>query len=78
MARRRGPWCRNTVGKFLPGLGRAMERLEGKRALPSVMFILEFPSLEQAKAWYNDPEYAHMIHLRQTGDRLRLPDIQQT
>jgi uncharacterized protein (DUF1330 family) len=31
------------------------------------MFILEFPSLEQAKAWYNDPEYAHMIHLRQTG-----------
>jgi uncharacterized protein (DUF1330 family) len=31
------------------------------------MFLLEFPSLEQAKAWYNDPEYAHMIQLRQTG-----------
>jgi uncharacterized protein (DUF1330 family) len=44
-----------------------MERLEGNRELPSVLFILEFPSLEQAKAWYNDPEYVQMIHLRQTG-----------
>jgi uncharacterized protein (DUF1330 family) len=31
------------------------------------MFILEFPSVEQAKAWYNDPEYAELIDLRQTG-----------
>jgi uncharacterized protein (DUF1330 family) len=53
-------------GKILAGAGSALERLEGKRALPSVLFILEFPSLEQAKAWYNDPEYAHMIQLRQT------------
>ena len=29
--------------------------------------ILEFPSVEAAKAWYNDPEYAPMIKLRQTG-----------
>ena len=56
-----------TWGKVLAGAGSAMERLEGQRALPSVMILLEFPSLEQAKAWYNDPEYAHMIHLRQTG-----------
>src|SRR5438034_8769515 len=49
------------------GAGSTLERLEGKGQLPSVMFLLEFPSLEQAKAWYNDPEYAHMIHLRQTG-----------
>jgi uncharacterized protein (DUF1330 family) len=31
------------------------------------MFLLEFPSLEQAKAWDYDPEYAHMMHVRQTG-----------
>jgi uncharacterized protein (DUF1330 family) len=31
------------------------------------MFILEFPSAEQAKSWYNDPEYAQMIQLRQSG-----------
>ena len=54
-------------GKILAGAGSAMERLEGNREPPSVLFILEFPSLEQAKAWYNDPEYAHMIQLRQTG-----------
>jgi len=54
-------------GKVLAGAGSALGRIEGKGQLPSVMFLLEFPSLEQAKAWYNDPEYAHMIHLRQTG-----------
>ena len=54
-------------GKILAGAESALERLEGNRALPSVLFILEFPSLEQAKAWYNDPEYVQMIHLRQTG-----------
>ena len=53
-------------GKILAGAGSAMERLEGKRALPSVLFF-EFPSLEHAKAWYNDPEYVQMIQLRQTG-----------
>jgi uncharacterized protein (DUF1330 family) len=64
---RAGALVQKHGGKILTGAGSAMERLEGKRALPSVLFILEFPSLEQAKAWYNDPEYAHMIQLRQTG-----------
>jgi uncharacterized protein (DUF1330 family) len=31
------------------------------------LFILEFPSLAQAKAWYNDPAYAELIDLRQSG-----------
>ena len=31
------------------------------------MFILEFPSVEQAKAWYNDPAYVELIDLRQSG-----------
>jgi len=47
--------------------GATLERLEGKGLLLSVMFLVEFPSLEQVKAWHNDPEYAHMIHVRQTG-----------
>jgi uncharacterized protein (DUF1330 family) len=59
-------------GKVIAGPGYTIERLEGKAPQPkgpqpSVMFILEFPSAEQAHAWYNDPEYAHLIHLRQTG-----------
>jgi uncharacterized protein (DUF1330 family) len=29
--------------------------------------VLEFPSMAQARSWYNDPEYAPLIKLRQTG-----------
>jgi uncharacterized protein (DUF1330 family) len=54
-------------GKVIAGVGYTVEQLEGKAPLPSVMFILEFPSAAQAKAWYNDPEYTDMIQLRQTG-----------
>jgi uncharacterized protein (DUF1330 family) len=54
-------------GKILAGARYTLERLEGKQPLPSVMFILEFPSAAQAKAWYNDPAYAALIGLRQTG-----------
>ena len=54
-------------GKMLAGAGGALERLEGDRALPSVLFLLEFLSLEQAKAWDNDPAYVPLMHVRQTG-----------
>ena len=54
-------------GKVIAGAGYALERLEGKQPLTSVMFILEFASTEQGKEWYNDPEYAQLIALRQTG-----------
>jgi uncharacterized protein (DUF1330 family) len=53
-------------GKFLVRRGK-MERLEGKQELPNVVVVIEFPSAERAKAWYNDPDYAPMIKLRQTG-----------
>lgn len=43
------------------------ESLEGDGKIPNTFVILEFPSVEAAKAWYNDPEYAPMIKLRQTG-----------
>ena len=56
-------------GKYLVR-GGAMERLEGIGQLPSVMVVLEFPSMAQAKAWYHDPEYAPLIKLRQTGSDL--------
>ena len=32
--------------------------------------IIEFATMEQARAWYNDPEYAPLIRLRQRGSRL--------
>ena len=58
-------------GKFISRRGK-MERLEGKESLPSVMVVIEFPSMEQAKAWYNDPDYAPLIKLRQTGSDAEL------
>ena len=56
-------------GKVLAPVGSGVELLEGKVKLPTNVVILEFPSKEQAKAWYNDPEYGPMIKLRQTGDQ---------
>ena len=56
-------------GKYLVR-GGAMERLEGEGDLPSAVVMLEFPTMEQAKAWYNDPDYAPMIQLRQSGSDL--------
>ena len=54
-------------GKVLVGSGAAMETLEGEEKWPSTIIVLEVPSMEQAKAWYHDPEYAPLIKLRQTG-----------
>ena len=54
-------------GKVIVGPGCTIERLEGRQPLPNAMFILEFPSVEQAKAWYHDPAYAELIDLRQSG-----------
>src|SRR4029434_1761047 len=54
-------------GKVIVGPGCSIERLEGRQPLPNAMFILEFPSLAQAKAWYNDPAHAALIDLPQSG-----------
>jgi uncharacterized protein (DUF1330 family) len=50
--------------------GGKMEVLEGTAPLPSAIVVLEFPSMEQARAWHNDPEYAPLIRLRQSGSDL--------
>jgi uncharacterized protein (DUF1330 family) len=54
-------------GRVLAPFGSKVEALEGNAKLPTNVVILEFPSKEQAKAWYNDPEYAPLIKLRQAG-----------
>lgn len=43
-------------GKYIARGGRT-ETLEGHWT-PGRLVILEFPSIEQAKAWLNSPEYA--------------------
>ena len=44
--------------------GGAAETLEGDWS-PGRVVIVEFPSAEQAKAWWNSPEYAPAKELRQ-------------
>ena len=58
-------------GKFIVR-GGAKERLEGSGKLPVNIVVIEFPSVEQAKGWYNDPDYAPLIKLRQSGSDAEL------
>jgi uncharacterized protein (DUF1330 family) len=52
-------------GKFIVRGGR-VEMLEGSW-LPTRFVIVEFPSVERAKAWWNSPEYAPAKKLRQAS-----------
>ena len=50
-------------GRFI-ARGGATETLEGVWR-PQRLVIIEFPSLERARAWYHSPEYAPAKELRQ-------------
>lgn len=52
-------------GRYLVRGGK-MEPLEGEPPLPRIV-VLEFPSLEQAKAWYSSEEYSPLIKIRQSA-----------
>lgn len=56
-------------GRYIARGGRA-ERLEGSVAINRVV-VLEFPSYDHAKGWYDSPEYRAALAIRQecsTGD----------
>lgn len=57
-------------GRFLARGGRS-EALEGDWA-PKRLVIIEFPSVEQAKAWADSPEYAPAKRLRQMASKSNL------
>ena len=52
--------------------GGEMDVVEGTTPAARVMVVIEFPSLENARAWYNDPDYAPLIKLRQTGSEAEI------
>jgi uncharacterized protein (DUF1330 family) len=54
-------------GRFLARGGQT-ETLEGTWS-PKRLVILEFPSVAQAKAWVNSPEYAPAKRVRQKASR---------
>ncbi|PRY12784.1 uncharacterized protein (DUF1330 family) [Pontibacter ummariensis] len=59
-----------TPGSLVPYEGRFVVRGGKTEALegdwqPSRLVMLEFPSVERAKAWWNSPEYAKAKSMRQ-------------
>ena len=49
-------------GRYL-ARGGEIELLEGTWE-PRTIIIVEFPSLDQARAWYRSPEYAFALEMR--------------
>lgn len=39
---------------------------------PQAVVMLEFPSLDEAKAWYHSPDYQEALKLRQAGSCCRV------
>ncbi len=56
-------------GRLLAG-GGPREVLEGAPPNADAVIIIEFPSMDHAKAWYGDLEHAPLVALRQTGSTL--------
>jgi uncharacterized protein (DUF1330 family) len=52
-------------GRYLTRLGE-VQVLEGSWN-PNMIVIVEFPNLEQARAWYRSPEYAFALEVRDTA-----------
>jgi uncharacterized protein (DUF1330 family) len=51
--------------------GGAMTVLEGDWS-PERVVVLEFPTIEDAKAFYHSPEYGHAREVRAEGARLNM------
>ena len=56
-------------GKFLVR-GGAIQALEG--SAPNGLVVIEFPNADQARAWYNSPEYQPLVAIRQRCADTRL------
>ncbi|MBD1398854.1 DUF1330 domain-containing protein [Pontibacter sp. JH31] len=57
-------------GKFIVR-GGAAELLEGEQE-PNRMVVLEFPTMEKAKAWWSSEEYAPAKAIRQSASTTRM------
>jgi uncharacterized protein (DUF1330 family) len=64
-----GPTSAQYGGKYLARGGK-VEILEGEW-LPKRCVVIEFPSVEQAKAWWNSQEYAGPRAIRQSAAKSR-------
>lgn len=56
-------------GRYRTVRNYRVETLEGDWLPPHGIVILEFPTFEDAKAWYYSPDYAPLRAERMAGDR---------
>jgi uncharacterized protein (DUF1330 family) len=47
--------------------GGPVELVEGERNSARKFVIVEFPTMERARAWYRSPEYAQALKVRATA-----------
>ena len=73
---RNGPLLQKYGGRIL-ARGKPAVILEGEHPSVDAIVVVEFPSVAQAEAWYNDPEYQPLIELRQTGAEVDFMILQQ-
>ena len=59
-------------GRYLVRSDGAWEVLEGKAPSATAFTVLEFPSMEIARAWHSDPDYTPFIKLRRQHSELDL------
>ena len=69
-----GPTVVKHGGRLLVGNG-AREVLEGSWT-PNELIIIEFPSMQELKDWYNSEEYRPLIDLRKAAARSNLIAIE--
>ncbi len=56
-------------GRFLVQGGNPTQ-IEGDEATPDAAIVLEFPDRESALGFWNSPEFAPLVQLRQTGSHM--------
>lgn len=64
------PTVQKYAGRFLVRGGRS-ELVEGDKQ-PERTVVLEFPSMEKLKEWYNSPEYQELAAIRQRHSRTEM------
>lgn len=61
-------------GKYLARGGELLH-LEGESTVPRLV-VLEFSSLETARAWYESPEYQHAKQAREGGAQMQMVAVE--
>lgn len=69
-----GPALAKAGGRYI-ARGGEMASLEGGWE-PGRLVIVEFPTLEAAKAWYNSPEYQAAHHVREGAANFKMVAVE--